>query len=234
MKNPRDSYSAYLSRLYSVKTICRSTSNLLHSTNVNTVSEKLIPIEYNEKDARELITIKIGKDVVQSVIVNPENMLPKSDNERKKKPYNCKVCKKPASKEKFCDECAKERVLSNMDVKQVRVENTYNRTLLRIERTPHLRKEKNQTTLARQRLRKTKTRECYVRLERCEAAERALLNNDAIKSEIVGPKCNLTSGRSEEHRCNICKTKTPVGVHVTFCEACEKELAENALVDLIL
>ncbi|XP_063543928.1 uncharacterized protein LOC134752231 [Cydia strobilella] len=236
MNNPTEFYSGYLSRVYSEKTICGSTSNLPNATNVNT--EKLLRIEYDKTEARKVMHPKIVTDVL-----NLGNMVPKSKikRERTVKPYKCKVCKKPAMNEKFCDECLKERLIGNMYVKMAKVENKFvdQETVLRIKR-PHLHKEKNQTSLRKQQnLRKTKTRECSVRLERNEVAEQALqIKIEGVKSEIVEntimwpsqSTSNMTSETSEERCCNICKTETPVGAK--FCEACEKEQAEKSLIRL--
>ncbi|XP_063390841.1 uncharacterized protein LOC134676389 [Cydia fagiglandana] len=239
MKNPTEFYSAYLSRVYSNETMSGSTSNLLNTTNVNT--DEKFPIEYKKTYAREVMPFKIGTDLVK-----PENMIPKavSDYERTRKPYSCKVCNKPAKNEKLCVQCLKERLIRNLFVKKARVKNKFlgNKTVLKIKRPQHLRKEKLQTGLRKQpKFRKIETRECFVRLERCEAAEQALWPKiDAVrslKSEIVAentvmwsPQSNLTSDKSEERCCNMCRTKTPPGVR--FCAPCEKIQAENFLIAL--
>ncbi|XP_063632152.1 uncharacterized protein LOC134803305 [Cydia splendana] len=235
MKNPTEFYSAYLSRVYSDKTMSGSTSNLLNTTNVN--ADEKFPIEYKKTYAREVMPSKIGTDIVK-----PENIIPKAilDYERTRKP-NCKVCNKPAKNNKLCDECLKQRVLRNLLVKKARVKNKLlgNKTVLKMKRPQHLRKEKHQTSLRKQpKLRKIETRECFVRLERCEAAEQALWPIiDAVKSEIVtentvmwSPQSNLTSDESEERSCSMCRTETPAGVR--FCVPCEKIQAENFLIAL--
>ncbi|XP_063543624.1 uncharacterized protein LOC134752002 isoform X2 [Cydia strobilella] len=204
INNPTEFYSGYLSRVYSEKTICGSTPNLLNINTTKISTEKSIPIKYKPETRK----VQRSKIVVDSV--NPKKIVP-IDHKNEKQSYCCKMCNKAMIADKLCDDCEKEKALnqlSNLYVTKVRVRDDKfvdKKMISWIERPPRLPRGKRQ--MRRTKKQKLITRECFVRLERCAAAVEALpLKIVAVKSEIVAenteimlPEHNLTSDKSEEH-----------------------------------